>query len=162
MKRFLLILMAVCLYLLPVKLTAQATGRSEKMEAIKTAYLTRKMDLTPAEAQVFWPVYNDFMGKMETLRKSKNQYAHDNWINLDQMNDAELDRFMAKMFDYESQEAAIKENYYHEFRKVLPAAKVVRYFKAEQDFKLWVVKQARQRRQQQSGGNMGHGNKPSR
>jgi len=162
MKNILLIVMALCLYSLPVRLVAQANDRSEKMEAIKTAYLTRKMDLTPAEAQVFWPVYNDFMGEMETLRKSKNQYAHDHWINLDQMNDAELDRFMTKMFDFESQEVAMKESYYHEFRKVLPAAKVVRYFKAEQDFKLWIIKQARQRRQQQGGGFQGHGNMPSR
>mgnify|MGYP003531372575 FL=1 len=30
----------------------------EKVEATKVAYFTKKLNLTPEEAQVFWPVYN--------------------------------------------------------------------------------------------------------
>ena len=31
----------------------------DKMRAEKVAYLTAAMDLTPAEAEKLWPVYND-------------------------------------------------------------------------------------------------------
>lgn len=37
----------------------------DRMRAEKVAYLTAAMDLTPAEAEKFWPVYND----MEKARK---------------------------------------------------------------------------------------------
>ena len=37
----------------------------DRMMAEKVAYLTSAMDLTPAEAEKFWPVYND----MEKARK---------------------------------------------------------------------------------------------
>jgi len=124
-----------------------------KWKAIKVAYLTRKLSLTPEEAQVFWPVYNEFQSDIESLRKSRHDYAIENWRRIDQMSEAEMDEFTTKIFDFEAQENNLKRNYYTEFRKVLPAIKVVRYFKAEEDFKLWIIQQARARKQQQGGGN---------
>ena len=34
-------------------------GDGEKLTAYKIAFFTRNLDLTPAEAEKFWPVYND-------------------------------------------------------------------------------------------------------
>ena len=41
----------------------------DKINAQKVAYITRELDLTPQEAQQFWPVYNEF----ETQRKAINK-----------------------------------------------------------------------------------------
>ena len=35
----------------------------EKFKAEKIAYITNALSLTPKEAEVFWPVYNEFEGK---------------------------------------------------------------------------------------------------
>ncbi len=35
----------------------------DKFRADKVAFLTTRMDLTPAEAEKFWPVYNEFDSK---------------------------------------------------------------------------------------------------
>ena len=32
----------------------------EKIKAMKVGFITEKLDLTTAEAQKFWPVYNEF------------------------------------------------------------------------------------------------------
>ena len=31
-----------------------------RLEALKIAYITKKMDLSPEEAQKFWPIYNQY------------------------------------------------------------------------------------------------------
>ena len=41
---------------------------SESIEALKTAYITKELDLKPDEAQKFWPVYNEYTGEIKKAR----------------------------------------------------------------------------------------------
>ena len=43
--------------------------RKEKVEALKRSYYSEKLALTPAEAEKFWPIYNEFSKKEDALRK---------------------------------------------------------------------------------------------
>ena len=44
--------------------------RKEKVEALKRGYFSEKLELTPAEAEKFWPIYNEFSKKEDALRKA--------------------------------------------------------------------------------------------
>ena len=44
--------------------------RKEKVEALKRSYYSEKLALTPAEAEKFWPIYNEFKKKEDALRKA--------------------------------------------------------------------------------------------
>jgi len=44
--------------------------RKEKVEALKRSYFSEKLELTPAEAEKFWPIYNEFSKKEDALRKA--------------------------------------------------------------------------------------------
>ncbi len=41
----------------------------DKIKAFKTAHITEQLDLSSAEAEKFWPVYNAFDDKLMALRK---------------------------------------------------------------------------------------------
>jgi hypothetical protein len=43
--------------------------RKEKVEALKRSYYSEKLALTPAEAEKFWPIYNEFSKKEDALKK---------------------------------------------------------------------------------------------
>lgn len=45
-------------------------SRKEKVEALKRSYYSEKLELTPAEAEKFWPIYNEFSKKEDEMRKS--------------------------------------------------------------------------------------------
>ena len=45
--------------------------KRENIEAMKIGFITKKLDLTPEEAQKFWPVYNQYNDKMKDLRKKR-------------------------------------------------------------------------------------------
>ncbi|HEX6916081.1 MAG TPA: hypothetical protein VF145_12620 [Chitinophagaceae bacterium] len=48
--------------------TAQPPN-GERIEAIKTAYITKELNLTSAEAQKFWPVYNEYINELKEARE---------------------------------------------------------------------------------------------
>lgn len=43
---------------------------NEKIESMRVAFITNRLNLTPEESQKFWPVYNAFRADMKTLRKN--------------------------------------------------------------------------------------------
>ena len=42
---------------------AEIEKKKEKIEAIKVAYISEELELTVAESQAFWPVYNELQSK---------------------------------------------------------------------------------------------------
>ena len=41
----------------------------DKIDAQHAAFVTKQLDLTPQEAKVFWPVFNEFQQKRQALNK---------------------------------------------------------------------------------------------
>jgi len=46
----------------------QQPGGGARLEAIKIAYITKELNLTAAEAQRFWPVYNSYSNEVKVAR----------------------------------------------------------------------------------------------
>ncbi len=46
----------------------------QRLEDLKIAYITRELNLNPAEAQNFWPVYNNFIAE---IRQARQTYLND-------------------------------------------------------------------------------------
>ena len=54
---------------------AQPEGNNENaLESLKIAFLTKQLNLTPEEAQKFWPVYNQYT---QELRKMRREHTGD-------------------------------------------------------------------------------------
>ena len=47
--------------------------KREEIESMKVAFLTKKLELTPEEAQKFWPVYNQFQGELDKIRDEQRK-----------------------------------------------------------------------------------------
>ena len=45
-------------------------GNGQALEAIKVAYITRELNLSPEEAQRFWPVYNNYTSEVKLARQT--------------------------------------------------------------------------------------------
>ena len=99
-----------------------------KLETYKIAYLTQRMNLTPLEAQRFWPIYNQYSAEIRqaqlTFRDNRDELAREEAI------------------------LNIRKKYNFEFGKALPREKVNMFFHTEQDFNNFVRTVWMQRRQQ--------------
>jgi hypothetical protein len=96
------------------------------LQGLKIAYITKQLDLSPAEAQKFWPVYYDFIDELKLIRQSNrgNEIASD--------------------------EAAlgVKKKYLTEFKKIFGSdARANKVFTIERDFAAEVKMEYEKRRQ---------------
>lgn len=109
--------------------------RFEKIEAYKTKFLTEELDLSPTEAQKFWPIYNDFHKKLRAIEgldpeKRRRQMAGD----LKDQSEAELEKEIMHEFQRQKAMIALREEYYPQFKEALGTRKAVLYYRAEHKF----------------------------
>ena len=71
----LLFLLAIIL-LTTNSVLGQRNMNRQKIKALKTSYITNSLDLSPKEAQQFWPVYNLYSNKIQTLKRSLEGGIH--------------------------------------------------------------------------------------
>lgn len=103
-------------------------GDGSKLEAVKIAYITRKLDLSTEEAQKFWPAYNEYMKEIRAARQSYK-------IDKDEIR-------------LEENILNIRKKYSVDFTKALSPAKVNLFFRSEKEFGAFVQKELQERRQQ--------------
>ena len=126
---------------------AKKGDRKEKIEAMKVAYITDKLDLTPKEAQQFWPVFNEFDDKLKDLRQGRKKDTKDGMDNLDQLSDKEVETLIDSEIGYRQRELDLLKEYHAKFKAVLPARKVAKLYRAQEDFKRELLKKIQERKE---------------
>lgn len=101
----------------------------DKMMSEKIAFITNELDLTPSEAQVFWPVYNQIAKEQRESQKAvKDAYiALMKGLEDENASDKEIDKLLDQ---YLAVKEAKKGNGKAEadmYRRVLPSKKVVKH-----------------------------------
>ena len=120
--------------------------RKEQLESMKIGFITEKVNLTPEEAQVFWPVYNKYSDELKSIRKDRRENLMNARDNFDSMSDAEIEKAVDMEIAARSAEAEILKKYNPQFKKILPIRKVAKLYKAEEEFKRKLVEMIRERR----------------
>jgi type II secretory pathway predicted ATPase ExeA len=135
MKRIKLIWFTVLvLFAGPSVVTAQQTASdeaAEKIKAIQIQYLTKKLDLTPEEAQKFLPVYNNYTKEVEQLIAEHRDKKDQDHLTPDEAGKKNMD----KELNYQKRMLDIRSRYSTEFQKVLPGRKAGMVFKSEREFR---------------------------
>jgi hypothetical protein len=130
----------MCLIINTGLMAQDRRGHYERIEAIKVAFITKKLDLTTEEAQKFWPVYNNYQKElMELMRKRREDRQKTDIAPNDKIN-ADL--------TYESRILDLKKKYKKLYLKAIPADKVLLLYQAEREFREHLIKQLNHRRKE--------------
>lgn len=109
--------------------------KRENIEAMKVAFITQKLNLTPEEAQQFWPVYNQYHDKLQELRKKRKLENKEAKENIDEMTDKEVEQLVDAEIAFRQKETDLQKEYHAKFKSVLPIKKVAKLYHAEEQFK---------------------------
>jgi hypothetical protein len=127
-----------------ISLSAQEIEeKNDKIQAQKVAFLTERMNLSAKEAQVFWPIYNEFQDKKDKItaqRRTTRQYYKQ---NAETLSDKEANDILNKFVSIEQQDVNLFVEYNDKFKQVLPAKKVMQLYIAENQFKAWLISKLR-------------------
>jgi len=126
---------------------ATNTKAHDKIQAARVAYITDQLQLTPQEAEKFWPIYREFAERRKTLRQqlkeSKQNPTPDQ--NQEQNSQAALDA----QFKIKQQELDLEKDYSGRLLKVISAQKLRTLPDAERRFRQMILDQIQRRQMQQ-------------
>jgi hypothetical protein len=111
-----------------------------RIDAARAAYITERLDLTPEQAEKFWPVYKEFSDKRKALRQ-EFQEAKRSGQKEEVLVDLQLKT--------RQRELDLEKDYSGRLMKVIPAQKLMNLRSAERDFTHLIVQQIQQRQLQQ-------------
>lgn len=66
----------------------------EKIKALKVAFLTSRLNLSTAEAQVFWPVYNTYQDAKMEVHRAQLKLAKTLATKFDVLTEAEMNKML--------------------------------------------------------------------
>lgn len=122
-------------------LTFAQEDKYAQIKAMKTAYITEKLDLSPTEAEKFWPVYNSYRKELWRMSHDKYKTLHENYrCSLDEIDDTKAIEMLALAKKKEKEESALREIFQEDLLKVLPAPKVFMLRRVEEGFKRKLLK----------------------
>lgn len=117
------------------KSSSAQNNQRERIESIKIGFITKKLDLTPAESQNFWPVYNQYQDELKSLLSERKALKNSNSLQAVDNN-----------LEIEESIVLVRKKYRKEFSKVLNADKINQLYLAEREFKEELIRQLKNRR----------------
>jgi hypothetical protein len=141
MKKIFTLVFAFCLCNFAMAQDDQDQPSDKKLqniEALKAAFLSKELELTPEEAQKFWPVYNQYEKELKAtiLQHDENIIERDEKV------------------------LAIRKRYKDEFTRVLGDKRMNRMFSAEVRFRGMLIKAMKQKQNRQQNRQQFRQNKP--
>jgi len=118
-------------------------ARMEKYRTEKIAFLTTKLELTSAEAEKFWPVYNQMEKERWEAQKSRRDLEDKVRAAEENLSDAEVTKLTRDFAGSMQKEGALMTSYNEKFLKVLAPKKVLKLYKAENEFRMNMIRKYR-------------------
>lgn len=112
--------------------------QSPNIEAVKAAFITQKLDLTPEESQRFWPVYNNYQQELQKLIQAKNNQRR----SLKQQSES----VPVDELEIDSEILELRKRYRHEFAKILPKHKAALVYPVEREFRQQLIEHLQKRK----------------
>ena len=106
--------------------------RFQKIEIAKVAYITKRLDLSPQEAQKFFPIYNQYRKEMRTIVRQKRSQATNKKPSRNEL-------------EFDSEVLACKKKYRERFKEAIPESKASQFFEVERQFREQLFKELKDR-----------------
>jgi hypothetical protein len=118
--------------------TEQAPDVSAQIESMRAAtdierkiLIMKEMNMTETEAEQFWPLYEEYRGKMKQVGDIRVRIITDYAASYSTMTDELAEELLDDYVDYMDEKQSLTKKYIKKFRAILPDIKVTRYFQLE-------------------------------
>lgn len=129
---------------------AQRNLDPKTLEAIKIrkiGFLTDQLNLTPAEAEKFWPLYNELEKKKIALENKKRELEELVTEPKPGLTAADYRKLAIELATTHVTEGKLIEEYNLKMLDVIPAEKVVRIYASERKFRTTLMREFRKKQE---------------
>ena len=114
-----------------------AQNDKDKVEALRTAFIGKKLELTTNEGEKFWPIYNEYHDKIKAIRKNLRQGYKK---NIDVLSEKEVEELYQLDLKSKQSEAELHRQYSDKIKQVIGTKKTLKLRVAEEEFKKEIIK----------------------
>ena len=127
------------------RLKERMQQKKEQLKSMKIAFITTELNLTPDEATKFWPLFNAFEDKQRELKQEKIKNYMDR-IYSDKLTEKEANSILTQMESSEDELFQSRKKFVSSLKGVLPAVKILKLKKAEEEFSKRLLQQYRDKK----------------
>jgi Spy/CpxP family protein refolding chaperone len=125
----------------------QDASAKDKIKAARIGLITQRLNLTPEQAQKFWPLYNEFDQKRAEMRKPLRE-AQKN-INPNNPDPKQQQALVELGLKIKQDELNLEKEYSNRMMGVITAQQMLNLRQAERDFRNIIINMLNNRRLQQ-------------
>lgn len=127
----------IILFILLLGYNKFARAQSPRVDEARANFIAQKLQLSPSESKAFWPLYNEYIDKMKAIRKERKKlFGGYNYSS----NPADAEQFVSKHIQLDNAEAQIRNEYIQKFKQLIGPVKTAYLLKAEEEFRLELIK----------------------
>lgn len=125
---------------------AQSGKASEKIEAARIALITKELNLTPDQAQRFWPIYNEFKSKRSELSRGFKQQKRD--FDAASATEEERKQMLDLSLELKQNQLNLEKEYSQKLLNVITSRQIIQLRQAEDKFRRLLIERLQQNREQ--------------
>lgn len=142
------------LFILSINLIQAQQMQRQRIYALKTSYITNTLNLTPKEAEKFWPIYNLYTKKIQDL-KMDSEMSIQKQIRLsgsiDNITNEQAKELISKSLKNQQKITDAKIKMVKELSAIIPYRKILLLQKTERGFNRKMLQELGKRRRMMQG-----------
>ena len=123
---------------------AQDPEAMKKIEAARIALITERLNLTPEQAEKFWPVYREYTQQRQQLRDELKELKRTS--ENPQMNDEESKKVLERGHQLKERQLSLDKTYNDRLGSVITNNQILQLRRAEEDFRQMIIKRIEKRK----------------
>ena len=124
----------------------QSGKARERIEAARIALITKELNLTPEQAQKFWPVYNEFKSKRNGLSRDFKQQKRN--FDASSATEEERKRMLDLSLELKQNQLNLEKEYSQKLLDVITSRQIIQLRQAEDKFRRLLIERLQQNRDQ--------------
>ena len=144
-----LLLIITSMFISVPRVYAQQDDKMERFREEKIAFFNEHLALTDAEADAFWPVYEDLHNRRTKLMEDERNLLNYISCNSEFMSEQETDETIKKYITIQENRLALDKQFHNKFVEIIGKKKTMQMYSVEREFRIFLLKKFR--------GGEGHG-----
>ena len=120
----------------------------KRMKEFKMNVISEHLALSAEDSVKFWPVFNEFEGEMEGIRREMMDMTK----GLVAKSDKQLEKDIERMFELKTQQLSIEQKYYTKFKEVISIRQIAALYQAENQIKRMILERLKEHKRERRRG----------
>jgi hypothetical protein len=103
----------------------------ENLQSEKNDIITKAMAFSEAESTKFWPIYRQYASEQQKLGSQRIALIKDYAKNYDNMDDAKARSMVQRMFQIDTANEKLRQEYLPQFEQALGAVRAMRFYQVD-------------------------------